>query len=232
MRRTVPALALVLLSACTDRAGTLLSPELGARSDAKPAQPTIVDVVTTIYDRDASSTLLPTQSDDFNGAGFATYTSVSKVTSQIRSDGGWQLYLGNQTARTIRLALASQGIPIPDGNYSANVEVYGACFNANDVRVNLLAMSAGEVNENCSFGFDVSVGRTKYKLTMGNAWPGTGRAKVTCNAADASGCSNWSFVPDLAAANAGVANLYHFANNGSLVLDGVYHNSYSVVVMR
>ena len=32
------------------------------------------------------------------------------------------------------------------------------------------------------------------------------------------------------ALNAGVANLYHFASNGSLVFDGEYHDSYSVAV--
>ncbi len=233
MRRCVPSvLALVLFTACTDRAGTPVSPEVAARSDAKSPQPTFVDVVTTIYDQDGSGNPLSTQSNDFNGSGFATYTSVNKANSHISADGGWQLYLGSQTARTIRLALASQGIPIPDGKYSANVEVYSGCFDASDVRINVLAMTAGEVNDNCAFGFDVSVGRTKYKLTMGNAWAGTGRAMVTCNASSTSGCTSWTIVPDANVANAGVANLYHFANNGSLVFDGVYHNSYSVGVTR
>jgi hypothetical protein len=53
---------------------------------------------------------------------------------------------------------------------------------------------------------------------------------VTCTAAVGGSCTSWTIAPNANAANTGVANLYHYTNNGSLVLDGVYHNSFSVAV--
>jgi hypothetical protein len=130
------------------------------------------------------------------------------------------------------LVLASQGIPVPDGYYSSNVEVYAGCFDQTGAHVNLLAMTDGASRGDCTFGLDFSSGRTKYKLAMGPTSPGTGRATITCNTAANGSCTSWTIVPTADAANAGVANLYHFANNGSLVLDGVYHNSFRVAVVE
>src|SRR5205085_5434295 len=108
-----------------------------------------------------------TRSDDYNGAGQATYTTIGKLTSVITATGAWQLYLGSQTARTIYLVLQSQGIPVPDGKYSADVEVYSGCFDQSDTQVSILSMAAGASNGNCGFGLDFSYARTKYKLAMG-----------------------------------------------------------------
>jgi hypothetical protein len=204
-------------------------PVLAAKAPPPPPSP---NVISTLYDVDAAGTALLTRSDDFNGATSATYTAVNKITSHISESGGWQLYIGNQTARTIRLTLASQGIPLPDGNYSSNVEVYSGCFDASNTKISILTMTVGAAYDNCSFGLDFSSGRTKYKLVMGPAYAGTGRAIVTCTAASGGQCTNWTIVPDTTIANARVANLFHFANNGSLILDGVYHNSFSVGVAQ
>ena len=119
-------------------------------------------------------------------------------------------------------------MPFPDGYYSSNVEAYSQCFDENDIQVNILAMAAGASNGNCSFGMDFSTGGTKYKLVMSPKFSGTGRASVTCNAAAGGSCTSWTIVPNAGVANASVANLYRFAKNGSLVLYGVYNNSYSV----
>lgn len=231
MRRLLaPSIALVsmALAACNDQPGSPVAPQLSsirASARAKAPTPPAPNVTSTVYDRDNAGSPLITGSDDYNGTGFATYTAVSGVTSQILADGGWQLYLGSQSVRKLHLLLASQGMPIPDGSYSANVEAYSKCFNQSNVRVSMLAMAAGTSNTNCSFGVDFAVGSTKYKLAMSPIYAGTGRAMVSCTAASGGYCTSWTISN---AADAHVANLYHFAKNGSLVLDGVYHGSYSV----
>jgi hypothetical protein len=229
--RILPSLILasVIAAGCGDQTGTPTSPRLTPTTPARNAPSTnIVPVTTTVYDADNVGSLLLTRSDDYNGTGLATYTTLGKMSSHITANGAWQLYLGSQTARTVYLVLASQAIPAPDGNYASNVEAYSGCFDQNDAQVSILLMTVGASNGNCSFGVDFSNGRTKYKLAMGPKNPGTGRAMVTCDAATSGSCTNWTIVPNPSAANAGVANLYHYANNGSLVLDGVYHNSFSV----
>jgi hypothetical protein len=229
------ALVLTMVSACAD-SGTAPSKRLAAddavAATSKAPATTTTDVMSTLRDVDTAGIALIVGGDDYNGVGSATYTTVDKVTSRILGDGTWQLYLGNQTVRRARLLLASQGVPIPDGLYSANVEVFSRCFDQNNAQVSLRSMVAGASNRNCSFGVDFSSGRTKYKLAMSPVYPGTGRAIVTCNAAFGSSCNNWTIVPSVDAPNAGVANLYHFANSGALILDGVYRQSYSVSVAQ
>lgn len=172
-----------------------------------------------------------TRSDDYNGTGFATYTASSKITSQIGSTGGWQLYIGNQSARTLYFILASQGIAAPDGYYSASVEVYSQCFDAIGAAVSLLGMTAGSSNGNCSFGKDFSYARTKYKLVMSHKYSGTGRALVTCNAATAGSYTNWTISMNPNVPDAGVATLFRFANNGDLIFVGNYRDSYAISAM-
>jgi hypothetical protein len=227
------ALASILLVGCAEpSSGPAPRPGPGAEALASKPAPTTIPVTTTVYDAGASGTPLLTRSDDYSGNGFATYTSVSNMTSQIGTSGAWNMYIGNQTARTLYLVLASQGIPAPDGYYWQNVEVYSQCFDQGDTAVGLLAMTSGASNGNCSFGMDFTSARTKYKLVMGPTAPGTGRATVTCTAAVNGSCTTWTIAPNPDAANAGVANLYTFAHNGSLVFYGVYRNSYAVAVAR
>jgi hypothetical protein len=222
----------LLAAACGDQTSTPTSPRPNSTAASRTAAPTTIPVITTLYDADNAGNLLLTRSDDYNGVGFATYATLGKLTSRVASAGGWQLYLGSQTARTVYLVLASQGIPIPDGKYSADVEVYSMCFDQSNTEVSFVLMTAGASNGNCSFGLDFSSARTKYKLAMGPKNDGTGRATVTCTTATSSGCTRWTIVPNPTSANAGVANLYHYANNGNLILDGVHQNSYSVTVAR
>ncbi len=229
----IVAAASLVVGGCSKEGGTVTSPRVDAPRAAKaPPPPPAPNVTSTVFDADVSGTPLLTRSDDFNGSGSASYTAVNNVTSHITSDGSWQLYLGSQSARRLYLVLAGQGIPLPDGYYSANVEAYSQCFDQAGNQVSILSMSAGATNGNCSFGLDFSAGRTKYKLVMSPIFAGTGRASVTCNAATGGQCTSWGIVPNVAAANAGVANLYHFANNGARVLDGVYRNSYSIIATQ
>jgi hypothetical protein len=113
---------LVALASCVDPTTPATAPDVGPAVEAKAPPPTIVEVTSTISNANATGLLL-TRSDNPSGSG-ASYTG-----GRVISDGGWQLYLGNQSARTVWLTLAGQGITgIPDGYYSANVEVYTACF--------------------------------------------------------------------------------------------------------
>jgi len=228
--RMLPSLLLacIIAAACGERIGPPTSPRVGPVAAARaPSVPT-PNVTSTVYDADGAGNLLLTRSDDYNGTGYATYASGNKISSHITSNGAWQLYLGSQTTRTLYLVLASQGIPAPDGYYSASIEAYSQCFDQNDSTVSMLSMSAGESNGNCSFGMDFSYGSTKYKLVMSPRFAGTGRATVTCDIVAGGYCTHWTIVPNAAAANAGVADLYHYSPRGSLIFDGVYHNSFSI----
>lgn len=224
----------VLVAACAEPSTMPRNLHAGSAAlAAKGGPPTTgMGVTATIYDADTVGSPLFTRSDDRSGQGFATYSSVNNVSSQINTAGGWQLLLLNQTARTIYLVLASQGIPVPDGYYSADVEVYIRCFDATMTRVSLLSIAPGTSNDNCTFGIDFASGRTKYKLAMGPDYPGTGHATVTCDAATNGSCTNWTIVTSTSAPNATVANLYQFGKNGSLILEGAYHNSFAIALAR
>ena len=235
MRRSsgLALVALASLTACSEPASapaSRLSPEASALTGKTPAPPPKVNVTSTLFDTDSVGALLLTRSDDFNGTGQADYAPSNEISSSVGA--GWQLYIGNQTIRTVYLVLRSQGIPLPDGYYSQNMEVYTQCYDANAVQVGIQAMAQGSVNGNCSFGVDFGSGGVRYKLVMSPGHAGTGRSLVTCLAASNGSCTKWSIVPNSTVLNAGVANLYHFARNGSLVLDGVYHNSYRVTATQ
>jgi hypothetical protein len=197
--------------------------------------PTTIPVTSTVYDVDTAnpSNLLLTRSDHYNGSQQATYTNTGGVDSHIAISGGsWQLFLGAQSLRTLWLTLASQGAPVPDGLYSANVEVYSRCWDANNNETGFLTIAPGTSNNLCSFGVDFTSGRTKYKLVMSPlTQPGSGWATVSCNGPLGGGsCNSWTIVPNMVAANATVARLYQFANNGSLTYIGSYHNTFRVDV--
>ena len=237
MRRIIGlsfVLAALAVAACRDEAALTSPRQTSGSAQRATTSSSTIPVTTTIYDADAAGNLLLTRSDDYNGTGFATYAalpnlrSIKNINSVVHTDGGWQLYLGNQTSRTLYLVLASQGIPAPDGQYYASVEAYSQCFDQNDVPTSILVMTAGASNANCSFGVDFSYGATKYKLVMSPKFPGTGRATVTCNAASNGDCTDWTIAPSDAVNNAGVTNLYHYGKNGGLVFDGAYHNSFAV----
>ena len=252
LRRTTAiasAAIMVVLGACSESVRVPTSPDLGAPLFAKgPPPPPDINVTTTAFDADASGNLLLMRSDDYNGTGFATYTTSSghgaSMTSHL-TEGGWQLLLNAQTTRTLYLVLASQGIAgVPDGNYYANIEAYARCFDGNNIRVRIQDMANGASNGNCTLGLDFTSGSTKYNLSMGpdyDAASPTGRATVSCTAAVSGSCTSWTIAPNPSTAttftltngqtvSAPAANLYAFGKNGSLIFKGSYHNSYSIAV--
>lgn len=207
-----------------------------------------IKVTSIVHDEDTATP--PNQwllrSDDYNGSFQATYTDTANkagtggVTTHITLSGGsWQMYLGNQSLRTIWLTLSrptpgSPPAPAPDGYYSANVEVYSTCFDTNNNQTGFLVIPPGMANNRCDLGLDFSYGGTKYKLVMSPAISGTGWATVSCNAGDSTGaCNSWTISPNTLAGSGNVptvANLYRFANNGSLVYIGQYYNTYRIDV--
>jgi hypothetical protein len=128
--------------------------------------------------------------------------------------------------------LADAGLPFPNGNYSANVEVASGCFDQAGNKLNIQALAAGASYGNCNFILDFGIGEhrtTTYKLAMGPSFgANTGTALITCNAAAAGLCTSWTIVPNDAAPNARVAILT--AGAGTTSLDGkFYTNSFRIV---
>ena len=204
------------------------------RAGQKPTNNT--KVTSVVYDYDTAGQQLLTQSDHFNGSQQATYGAADwRVSSLVLTGSAWQLYLGNQSVRTIRLTMSN---PVPgttalaplDGYYSANVEVYSQCFDQNNNQVAFSAVVT--LSTRCSFGVDFSSSGTKYKWVMSPLKAGTGWATVTCNSVVNASCVNWTITPNSAAGEStyAVANLYRFAKNGSLVYVGQYYNTYRIDV--
>ncbi len=195
-------------------------------------------MTTTIYDADAVGALLLTRSDDRNGSGFATYSPIGGVhgglTSHVSADGAWQLYIGNQTARTLHLMLADAGLPYPNDFYWSSVEMASRCFDPSGNVLNIQLLGPGGFYDNCAVILDFDIGArhpTTYKLAMGPTFANTGRAMVTCNAVTGSYCTSWTLVPNDAAPNARVAILT--AGTGGPSLDGhFYANSFRIDVTK
>ena len=241
MRRAhqLSLMLLVGIAACGDQSSTSVFPRSSASSPseakAPPSGPVNVNVTTTLYDADALGNPLLTRSDDYNGAGFATYAPIGGVHGGLSShvDGAWQLYIGNQTARTLHLMLADAGLPFADGYYYSSVEMASRCFTASGDTLNIQLLAAGASYTNCSLILDFDAGKPvkTYKLAMGPLFANTGRASVTCDAVTGSYCTSWTIVPNDAAPNPRVAILT--AGAGTTSLDGKsYTNSYRVTAAQ
>lgn len=206
------------------------------------SSPTFINVTTVVhaYDADCTTTgnLLLTRGDSLPCATYTASGKVKGVASRMNtSGGGWQLYLGNQSARTIWLTLASQGAPVPDGFYYDSVEVFSTCYTVDSsgslVATGLVAIAPGTSNNMCNFGADFATGGIQYQLRMGPEKPGTGWATVSCNTLPpATTCNSWTIAPNANAGNGNfptVANLYQSTKSGMVAI-GQYHNTYRVDV--
>jgi hypothetical protein len=242
MRRTSLLLIVVAaasLAACAidPTAPSSLRAAAPASARVVSSGPADVGVITTVYDADASNAALLTEGDD-NGIGFATYSPIGGVhnslTSHVSADGSWQLYIGNQTVRTLHLLLADAGLPFANGYYWSSVEVASRCVDQAGNALNIQLLAAGASFDNCSLIVDFDIGtkkKTTYKLAMGPNFANTGRASVTCNATGGSYCTSWTIVPNDAAPDARVAILT--AGNGTTSLDGkLYTNSYRIAATK
>lgn len=233
-------LAVASLTACGGDMSTPTAPrDAGiASATVTSSGPVDVGVITKVYDADASNAPLLTESDDYNGTGFATYSPIGGVhnslTSRVTADGSFSLYIGNQTVRTLHLMLADAGLPFANGYYHSSAEMGSRCFDQAGNQLNIQLLAAGASYDNCSLIVDFDIGTrhaTTYKLAMGPAFANTGRATVACNATDGTYCTSWTIVPNDAAPNARVAILT--VGNGTTSLDGKsYTNSYSVAATK
>jgi hypothetical protein len=199
---------------------------------------TTIDVTTTVFDSNGATQLLM-RSDDHNGTGQATYTTGGNggtSLSSILTSGSWQLFLGNQTLRTLYLTpndpVGSQPVGPPPGYYWENVEAYSQCYDQDGNIVLFQSLVNG--SNNCSLGVDFYAAGKKYKLVMSPhlpaAGPATGLASVACNTVSNSQCVSWTISPNTVAANPTVSNLYYYPQHGSLVFVGQYYNTYLIRV--
>jgi hypothetical protein len=202
-----------------------------------------INVTSTVHDYDTASpvpNLLLMRSDGYNGSGQATYNTGGKcpsncLTTIVGTSGGWQLDLYNQSLRTVCLTFmtADGSTPVPaNGCYSASIEIYSRCFDANGSEIGILTIAPGTSANHCDFALDFSTAsRTKYKLAMGQPGltsPPTGLATVSCNSGSGGTCNSWTIVPNMIAANPTIANLYQYSTKGALVFVGQYYNTFRI----
>ena len=207
------------------------------------------NVTTVVYDNDASGTRLLMGSDDYNGSGQATYTTIKGkganilVDSEITAEGEWSLGLSNQSVRTLWIT-PNQGIdnsqPVaPPAGYYAVQKAYSHCRDqsGNTVPFENLVNGSG----NCSLGVNFFYGGILYNLLMrpgpkdgslcpSGGCPVTGLAKVACSAVSNNQCVNWTITPNADAPLVGVSNLYSYTGPRGTpwVYIGQYYNSFSI----
>jgi len=181
------------------------------------------------------------RSDDYNGVGQATYTTINGcgnkpcLESEINYLGDWHLNLYQQSVRTLWItpndAINSSQPPGPTpGYYWQAVEAYSQCYDQSGNIVPFQNLING--SDNCSLGVVFQPGNIKYKLVMSPhlpaAGPATGLASVACNAVSNGQCVNWTITPNTAAANATVADLFYFNKRGAQVFVGQYYNTFRI----
>ena len=235
----VPTLPMVPLPATT-------APGVAA---AQKTGSTAINVTTTVYDFDAGAQLLM-RSDEYNGSGQATYTTIkgskgagNLVASQITADGLWQLSLTDQSGRRVWLTpnqpVDSSQPAAPPAGYYAIQKAYSACRDQSGNIVPYPSLVNG--SGNCSLGINFSYGGILYKLLVrpdsldstlcpSGGCPATGLAKVTCNAVSNGKCVNWTIAPNAEAPLIGVANLYSYTGPRGTpwVYIGQYHNTFRI----
>ena len=211
-------------------------------------------VTSTVFDNDVNGAQLLMKSDDFNGAGAASYVTTSAghsktIVSEIEANGEWHMLLGGQSLRTLWITpdnpINNLQPPAPPPNYySQSVEAYSTCRDQNGVIVPFENLVNG--SNNCTLGVDFAYGGVTYKLMMNQfgvpvdqpskcpstGCPATGLATVTCNAVSGSKCVNWTITPNMSAPNATVASLFSFTGTSRVpwVYVGQYFNTFRIEI--
>ena len=209
---------------------------ISATANAK-VSPSTYNVTITVYDTDASGAPTHIGSDDYNGNGYAIYSSLSDPGTATNVFQGTKLFLDlwGQSNRTLYINAddplpGSPTGPAP-GKYWQNVEFYTACWDANNNLIQLQTITTSYAN--CRTGVDFTSNGSKYKFDMGPnppaPGPATGSSYVQCNVVSAGKCVNWTITPNLNGPNPRVANLYLFGTK-SLVFLHQYYNSYRIGV--
>ncbi len=198
----------------------------------------MINVTSTVFDSDISGALLLFRSDDYNGSGEATYTSINNVESFLTSTGIWYLNLYPQKTgtRTVYItpndAVGAQQTAPPSGYYWQNVEITSKCTDSSGNIVPFPNLVNG--SGNCSFMVDFGYNGTVYKLLIGRVMnatdPTPGEASVACNANNSSNqCASWTITPNSSAANPNVANLYSESRSKGQTIwiyIGQYYNTF------
>lgn len=224
--------------------------ERAAKAGAAPQQTSsAINVTTTIYDFDTNGAQLLLRSDDFNGSGQATYTTIPgtrkntfAVFSQINEDGQWYLTFTEQSGRALWITpnQAVNGSPVgPPAGYYVPQKVYSVCRDQSENPVPFRNLING--SGNCSLAVNFEYGGILYKLLVrpgaldgttcpSGGCPATGLTKVTCNAVSNNLCTNWTITPNLDAPLVGVANLYSYTGSrtGPWLYVGQYYNTFRI----
>ncbi len=204
------------------------------------AQHTTNNLTSTVYDCSGpcnGTNQLLMRSDDYNGTGFATYTTScyrgNCLSSNIGPNGNWVLLLGGQSSRTLWITPNDPPpSPAPATYYWEKVEAYSQCYDQNQNIVPFPSLVNG--SNNCSLGVDFVSGGVMYKLVMSpnlpEAGPATGVASVVCSAVSSNQCVKWTISPNPTASNPNVANLYRHTPKGSVswVFIGQYRNTFLI----
>ena len=218
----------------------------------KPSPSVAINVTSTIFDTDLSGVPLLTRSDNYNGVGQASYTTIKKsggpgnlVTSQIGTDGKWYLALDAQAGRTVYITpnapVGQQPSTVPPAGSYVIQKAYSACRNAAGTITPYPDLTI-DGSGNCSMAINFFYGGVLYKLLMGpvppdqgatcpsGGCPAMGLAKVTCNAVTSSKCVNWTMEPNANAVRYTVANLYSYTGgrSGPWVFIGQYYNTFRI----
>ncbi|HJX93060.1 MAG TPA: hypothetical protein VJ372_21375 [Pyrinomonadaceae bacterium] len=222
-------------------------------SGAKPgggSAPYVGPVTSVIFDYDLLGNQLLMRSDDANGVGQATYTTLTgkganapAVNSAILSDGKWQLSMNDQSGRSVWIT-PNQGIDgsqptAPPAGYYAIQKAYSVCRDQSENPVPFPNLTNG--SGNCSLAVNFFFGGILYKLIMrpdeldgtvcpSGGCPATGLAFVTCNAVSSNQCVNWTITPNSTAPIVGVANLYSYTGPRGTpwVFIGQYNNTFRI----
>jgi hypothetical protein len=215
-------------------------PAAAPSAQGKPNRSSPVNVTSIVHDTDTSGSATLLRSDDFNGTGQASYTTVNNVLSQIF--GFWYLNLGSQTARSVYLTFSQRvsgaSDPLPDMQYY-DAEVESRCFDSAGNIVDFLSVNTS--NDSCSLRVQLTYGGTSYIFLMtpdsaNTPNASTGSATVNCNTLNGTTCTSWTITPYLpctvgaSKCNAEVAALYSVAKSGKETLVGTYYNTYRIDV--
>ena len=262
MRRTtlfamLPPILTLFLLATFIFPGATVQTASATVSAAKPgggSAPYVGPVTSVIFDYDLLGNQLLMRSDDANGVGEATYTSIqgrganaAVVNSEILSDGKWQLSMNDQSHRSVWITPNSgidnsQPSAPPAGLYVIQ-KAYSVCRDQSENPVPYPNLING--NGNCSLAVNFFFGGVLYKLIMRpetldgtlcppGGCPATGLAQASCNAVSNGQCANWTITPNASAPFVGVSNLYSYTGPRGTpwVFIGQYRNTFRINAAR
>jgi hypothetical protein len=219
----------------------------------KPAKPADIPVRSTFFDTDAGGGAYTLQSD-----GGGTYVDgVAGVTSVLMAnvynnlyDGDWQMDASASATRRVAITLSpsnavqagTPGYTVPPdppfwGVGFEAARVFDGCTKYNK---SVLAMQPGGAIT-CELLVRWNDGSSSYRLDMGTPLeaPESTPARISCNAADAKGCSDWYIDPipvvnadGTTSAGSAIARLVSIAKGGAVTNLGDFYMTFHFHVTR